>query len=117
MTSESLAYQLKCENLPEEEHIKWIAGHEKLDDFEFHDSKPVHFEITDDTAMLTLRYYDKNVTFQFEHILEFYAEGDPVTDYVHDFSCYPCYHNKQLFTFDIGLYRIICSGISAQSIT
>ncbi len=114
--NETLAYELDCQSRDYDEQIKLISGYEKLNDFGFHDSKPIRFEQTGETARLTLQYNDIQVTFLFEGIIEFQAEGDPVTSWISEFCCYPCYHNKDLLFFDIGYYRFTCSRITVQEI-
>lgn len=114
--SETLAYQFECLNQDYEEQIKLISGYEKLEHFGFHDSKPVWFEQTGDTARLTLEYNDIQATFLFEGILDFHVEGDPVTSWISEFFCYPCYHNKELLFFDVEYYRITCKRITVEKI-
>ncbi|MBR2660985.1 MAG: hypothetical protein IKE15_06235 [Clostridia bacterium] len=114
--SETMAYQFESRDRDCEEQMKWISGYEKLNDFGFHDSKPIRFEQTGETARLTLQYNDIQVTLLFEGIIEFQAEGDPVTSWISEFCCYPCYHNKDLLFFDIGYYRFTCSRITVQEI-
>lgn len=41
---------------------------------------------------------------------------DPLQSWITDFDCYPCFHNKDLLTFDIGYYKIVCSKISVEDI-
>lgn len=115
-SADSLAYELNSENAPYEEQIKLITGYEQLDDFGFHDSKPVWFEHTEQTARLQLKYDDITVTFLFEGIFDIHVDGDPVTNWIMDFYCYPCFHNKELLTFDVGYYKIVCSSISVEKI-
>ena len=115
-SADSLAYKLNSENAPYEEQIKFIIGYEQLDDFGFHDSKPVWFEHTERTARLKLKYDDIAVTFLFEGIFDIHVDGDPVTNWIMDFFCYPCFHNNELLTFDVGYYKIICSTISVEMI-
>lgn len=115
-TADSLAYVIERENAPYEEQFKFIHGYEQLDNFGFHDSKPVWFEQTEDSARLKLKYYDMTVTFFFEGIVDIHVDGDPLTNWIQDFYCYPCLHNKELFTFDIGYYKIMCSSISVENI-
>ena len=106
-----MAYNLECHKKPFEEHICHIEGHELLEDFEFHDSKPVWFEHTEDTARLTLKYGDLYVTFLFEDVIDVYAAGDPMVNYIMDFYCYPIYHNDKRLLFDVDFYRIYCSKV------
>ena len=115
-SEELLAYELNCENAPYEDQIKLINGYEQLDNFCFHDSKPVWFEHTEQTARLNLKHYDTTVTFLFEGIFDIHVDVDPVTNWVEEFYCYPCLHNKELYTFDVGYYKIICTSISVEKI-
>ena len=115
-SADLLSYELNSENAPYEEQIKLINGYEQLDDFGFHDSKPVWFEHTEQTARLKLKYDGITVTFLFEGIVDIHADGDPATNWIMDFYCYPCFHNKELLTFDVGYYKIICSSISVEKI-
>ena len=117
ISSETLTYQFECENLPWDEQIKWINGYEKLDQFSFHDSKPIRFEQTDESARLTLQYGDIQVTFLFDGIFDYRAEGDPRTNWISEFYCYPCYHNKNLLTFDVEYFKITCEKISVAEVT
>ena len=59
---DSISYVLACENAPYEDQVKWIKGYEQIGDFGFHDSKPVWFEHTEQTARLKLKYDDMMVT-------------------------------------------------------
>lgn len=114
--ADSLAYKLESENVPYEEQIKLISGYEQLDNFGFHDSKPVWFEHTEQNARLKLQYDGTTVTFLFDGIFDIHVDVDPVTNWILDFYCYRCFHNKELFTFDVGYYKIICSSISVEKI-
>ena len=114
--AESLAYELERQDLPFEEQIKPITGHENLNDFSFHDSKPVRFEQFEESARLSLQYGDVTATFLFEGVLEVHVESDPRTNWIGDFSCYPCFPNNRILTFDVGYYRIICERISVECV-
>lgn len=114
--ADSLAYILSCEKAPYDEQIKYIKGYEQLEDFQFHDSKPVWFELTGETARLKLKFYDTFVTFLFEGILDIHVDADPVTDWIMEFYCYPCFHDEKKLQFDIGCYKIMCSAISVEKI-
>ena len=114
--ADSLAYELNSENAPCEEQIKLINGYEQLDDFGFHDSKPVWFEHTEKTARLKLNYYGIIVTFLFEGVLDIHVDGDPLTNWIGDFHCYPGFRNKEIYTFDVEYYKILCSSISVEKI-
>ena len=52
----------------------------------------------------------------YEGIVDIYIDGDPVTNWIMDFYCYPCFHSRELYTFDVGYYKIICSSISVEKI-
>lgn len=106
-----MAYNLKCREKPYEDHICFIEGYELLDGFEFHDSKPVWFEHTEDTARLKLKYDDLYVTFIFEDVTYVYAAGDLMVNYIYDFYCYPIYQNDKRLLFDVDFYRIYCSKV------
>lgn len=114
--AESLSYKFGCEDAPYEEHIKHIQGSELLETFEFHDSKPIWFEQSEQSARLKLKYDSIIATFLFEGLIDIYVEGDPLSTWISDFYCYPCFHNKDLLTFDLGYYKIICSSISVEKI-
>ena len=114
--SDLLSYELNCKQAPYDEQIKYIKGYEQLNDFQFHDSKPVWFEHTEEIARLKLRYDDITVTFLFEGIGDIHIVTDPLTDWVYDFYCYPCFHNEESLQFDIGFYKIACSSISVEKI-
>ncbi len=114
--AESLAYILKCESAPYEEMLKRIEGHEKLGSFQFHDSRPLHFEHDKNTAKLTLKY-DVIAEFRFDGVIDIKMHGDPAYDYVCDFYCYPCLHDNSLLTFDVDFYKILCSSISVESVS
>lgn len=113
--ADSMAYVLQQEDVSYDEQVSRIQGYEQLEDFSFHDSKPVWFEQTDQTARLKLQYGEMTVTFRFEEIEDFQAEGDPLTNWIMDFYCYPCFRRKVL-TFDVGYYRIICKRVSVETV-
>lgn len=112
--ADSFAYVLAQKNLPYEEQIRHIKGYEQLADFEFHDSKPVCFRHTDYSAQLKLVNGDIVVSLLFENLIDINVYGDPLTNWVEEFYCYPCFHNKDVLTFDIENYKIICSSISVE---
>ncbi len=111
-----LEYELNSQDAPYEDQMKLISGHEQLNDFSFHDSKPVWFENTEQIARLKLRYDGVVVTFLFEDVVDIHVDGDPGTNWILDFYCYPCFHNKDLVKFDVGYYKIICSSISVEKV-
>ena len=111
--AESLEYVLNCEKAPYEEMLKYIEGYEKLGSFQFHDSKPIHFEHDEHSAKLTLQF-GVTVTFRFDGVLSIEIHGDPSCNYIYDFYCYPSLHNENLLNFDVVFYRIVCSSISAE---
>ena len=113
--AESMQYKFRCENTPYDEMIKHIKGYEKLGCFQFHDSKPIHFEHGETSARLALQF-EEIVVFRFNDILNIEVHGDPATDYIFYFYCYPSYHNASLLNFDVGLYKILCSSISVESV-
>ena len=115
--SESLSYKLEQGDLPYEEQIKTIAGYERMGaDFCIYDSKPVWFEHDSNMARLKLKYDDKVVTLFFDGVLELYVDGDPLINFIQDFSCYRCLYNSRLVEFDIGYYRFLCSSVSVESV-
>ena len=114
--AESLDYKLNCEEAPYEEMLKHIEGYEKLGDFRFHDSKSIHFEHDEHSAKLTLQF-GVIVEFKFDGVLSIETHGDPAYDYIYDFYCYPCLHDKKLLNFDVDFYKIICSSIAVESIS
>ena len=114
--AESLSYELECQSLSDEEQLMNIQGHEKLGGFQFHDSEPIHFEHSKDMALLVVRYNDITVTFHFEKVVDMKLSGDPLSCWIDDFYCYPCFHNKNLYVFDAGFYRIICERISVENV-
>ena len=113
--AESMQYKFRCEKAPFEEMIVHIEGYEKLGGFQFHDSKPIHFEHDETTAKLSLQF-EEIVVFRFDDVLNIEMQGDPATDYVSYFCCYPCFHNAEILTFDVDLYKILCSSISVESV-
>ena len=116
LSAEFLKYKLDCEDAPYEEQLKWIHGYEQLVDFGFHDSKPVWFELAEESARLKLKYGDVVVTFLFEGITDIHVDCDPVTSWIEEFYCYPSFHNKELLVFDAGYYKITCASISVEKI-
>ena len=48
--------------------------------------------------------------------VDIHVDGDSVTNWIMDFYCYPCFQSKELFTFDVGYYKIICSSISVENV-
>ena len=116
LLADFLKYKLEREDVPYEEQLKWIHGYEELDDFGFHDSKPVWFEHAEESARLKLKYGNMAVTFLFDGITDIHVACDPVASWIEEFYCYPSFHNKELFVFDAGYYKIICASISVENI-
>ena len=116
LLADFLKYKLDREDAPYEEQIKWIHGYEKLDDFGFHDSKPVWFEHAEESARLKLKYGNTAVMFLFDGITDIHVDCDPVASWIEEFYCYPSFHNKELFVFDAGYYKITCTSISVENI-
>ena len=56
------------------------------------------------------------VTFEFEGLVDIEVNGDPTTNWINDFYCYPAFHNKDLLKFDIGYYRILCEKIKVIAV-
>ena len=116
---DSLQYVLKkTENTSEQviEAYKLIEGLNDVQDFCFHDSKPIWFEHTSETARLKLDFDGLVVTFEFEGLVDIEVNGDPTTNWINDFYCYPAFHNKDLLKFDIGYYRILCEKIKVIAV-
>ena len=114
--ADSMSYILECEAKPYDEQIRHIKGYEKLNDFGFHDSKPIWFEHTEDCARLKLKYGDLAVTLLFEGISDVHVHGEPTTNWIEDIYCYPCFRSELCYTFDVGYYKIICTSISVELI-
>jgi hypothetical protein len=115
-SADFLAYVLECKDAPYEEQIQLINGYEKLNDFGFHDSKPVWFEHTEQNARLKLKYDGITAVFLFEGIEYVYIDSDPLTNWIGDFYCYRYFHDRELIMFDVGFYKIVCSTISVENI-
>ena len=115
-SARSLLYEFEQRKISYEDRLKYIEGHDKLEGFEFHDSEPAWFELSKDEARLKLEYGDYVVTFLFEGVVDFRADGDPRASYVFDFFCYPTFDVKGLVTFDIDYYKIVCSKISVEMV-
>lgn len=116
LLADFLKYKLERENAPYDEQIKFIGGYEELDDFGFHDSKPVWFDHTEENARLKLKHGNASVTFLFEGVTDIHVDCDPVTSWIEEFYCYPSFHNKELIVFDAGYYKISCASISVEKI-
>jgi hypothetical protein len=115
--AEALAYTLACEDAPYNEQSQCIKGYEKLDEFGFHDSKPVGFEHTEKTARLKLKYNATTVTFLFEDIFDIHIDTDPLVDWITEFYCYRSFYSKEtIFVFDVGYYKIVCGSVSVERI-
>lgn len=111
---DALKYKLDKTSGTEEQYeaaYALIEGMDAVPDFCFHDSKPVYFEQTADRAILKLQFHEITVTLEFSEIVDFTAEGDPLTNWINDFYCYPSFHNPELIRFDVGYYRIDCKAI------
>ena len=115
--TESLSYQFECEDWEWEKKIAHIEGHEKLSDFDFHDSKVIFFEREDGIVHMKFRY-DRGLTvaIRFEDVYEIQIRTDPDCDWISEFYCYPAFHNKEMLVFDIEYYRILCSRIVVESV-
>ena len=109
---ESLEYELKKEEEYEEAYAL-IEGLNEIENFGFHDSKPVYFEHNEKDAYLDLDYDNNIVRFNFIGVYEIEINGDPTCNYINDFFCYRWWYNKEILYFDIGYYRIKCSKIVA----
>ena len=111
-----LSYQIAREQAPYDEQEKLISGYEKLIKFGIHDSKPIFFAHTEDQATLKLQYYSEIATFLFRGVDSIHIDVDPLSDYILDFYCYRCFHDKNRITFDIGFYKIICTEVLVESV-
>ena len=109
-------HEIESTNKDYEEQVKNIIGYEKLDNFNFHDSKVIWYEHSEKYARIKLDYNNMVVTFYFEEIIEIKINTEPYSDWVFDFYCYRPYHNKELVIFDIGLYKIMCKKILVEKI-
>ncbi len=112
----SMLYEIEIKDSPYDEQMKIIEGYEQLDDFGFHDSKPVFFSHTDKSAELHLEFGDIIVVFGFEDIYDIHVDGDPLTNWINDFYCYRSYFNKDFIIFDVGYYIISCSRVFVKSV-
>lgn len=92
-----------------------VDGLSEIPDFCFHDSKPVHFEHGSDYAQLTLEYRDIRLCLAFDHPYDIQVNGDPLTNWLQDFYCYRSNRNKEIITFDVGYYTIVCTGVRVKS--
>ena len=111
----SLKYELEMTAETSEQYEKsysMIPGLNEIEDFQFHDSKPLHFEHDSTSAKLVLKYDSVTVTFAFEGLVEIEVNGDPTVNWINDFYCYRAFHNDKLLKFDIGYYRILCENIN-----
>lgn len=93
-----------------------LEGHELLDDFEFHDSKPVYFEHTSDRALLKLNYGGIIATFEFTGLYDIEINGDPKCNWIPDFYCYHSYWKSSCLVFDIGYYKVYCEHIRVATV-
>ena len=116
---ENLQYILKKTENTEEQEIeacKLIEGLEDVQDFQFHDSKPISFEHTSEKATLKLYFEGVLVTFLFEGLIDIEVQGDPTTNWIDDFYCYPAFYSKDVIQFDIDYYKILCKKIKVISV-
>lgn len=115
---ESLKYELEKtsdDSNQIEEAYRCIDGLQNIPDFCFHDSKPIYFEHDKDTALLKLDYDGMTISLKFTGLFDVEVNGDPTTNWISEFYCYPDFYNKALLHFDIGYYRILCEKISVVS--
>ena len=116
----NLQYVLKkTENTTEQimEAYALVKGLDKIPEFGFHDSKPVHFEYQDDRALLKLDHYGVCVTLEFTGLTDVQVDGDPTCNWINDFYCYPLFWNPKYYYFDVGYYRITCEHIRVIEVT
>lgn len=99
-----------------ERSLSLIEGAELLSDFGFHDSKPILFQHTAQTAILKLDYCGVVATFEFSGLYDIEVNGDPVTNWIDEMYCYRSYWIKERLVFDIGYYKIECEHIKVISV-
>ena len=119
-TYDRLLYVLKkTDETPEEIENAYslIEGLPGVEDFCFHDSKPIYFELQKECALLKLDYNGLCVTFEFTGLMNVHVETDPVCDWIDEFYCYPLFDNPKHLYFDVGFYRITCEHIRVVDIT
>ena len=117
---DSLRYVLKkTENTKEQitDAYSCVEGLNDIEEFCFHDSKPVHFEHQDNRALLKLDYDGLCVTFEFTGLMDVQVDGDPTCNWINDFYCYPLFWNPKYYYFDVGYYRITCEHIKVIEVT
>ena len=112
---ESLEDELKKEDEIEEGYAL-INGLNEINNFQFHDSKPIYFEHNEKEASLELDYDGNIVRFKFSGIYEIEINGDPTCNWINNFYCYHWWYNKEIIYFDVGYYRIKCSRIFAEKV-
>ena len=56
------------------------------------------------------------VTFLFEGLIDIEVQGDPTTNWIDDFYCYPAFYSKDVIQFDIDYYKILCKKIKVISV-
>lgn len=94
-----------------ERALSLIEGSELLSDFGFHDSKPILFQHTEQTAILKLDCDGVVATIEFTGLYDVEVNGDPVTNWIDEMYCYRSYWIKDRLIFDIGYYKIECEHI------
>ena len=112
-----LIYDEKChsnEYNGSDKSFQLIENGELLKEFDYIDSVPVHFEHNLDSAILKLKSGETVATFEFSDILEINLSGEPYSNWVEDFFCYPRRIDKDgpnELIFEIDNYKIICKHI------
>lgn len=110
-----LTYMLKLEDGSKESY-SLIPGLNELEEFCFHDSKPIRFEHLGDKAELDLEYYEITIRIRFERIFDIRLECDPVCNWINEFYCYRDFYIPERIVFDIGFYKIVCEAITAEKL-
>ncbi len=113
---DTLSHRETCMNAPYDEQIKLIKGYKNLGEFSFYDSKIILFQHSEHQAKLKLEYNSMVATFTFHDVYEICINSDPAITWITEFSCYPCFHDKTMITFDIEDYRLKCKAIYLKSI-
>lgn len=99
------------------EQIKLIEGHEMLNDFWFHDSKPIRFEHDEKNAKLWLDYCGTIAELQFEDVCEIDVKIDPTCTWIFEFYLYRDCYRHDLLTFNIDYYRIKSKKVKVLSVS
>lgn len=119
--AKSLDYKLSHEVCSEEnwnEAIALIENGNLINEmgFEFHDSKPLKFElISDKQAKLKLQFNNLLAIFRFDNIGRIKIDTEPEIDWISDFCCYKS-ENSEFIIFDIEFYYIVCRKVVLEKL-